>query len=139
LQPVYVLSEKKGQSHLWGLLGSVFLLVGAFVFTCKAADENAAAKRQQTGFALLTECNTQSKGGNYCHYSFTADGRELQGADMAPRTYYYGDTKFVYYDSERPWMNSLDEFAGKAKEDRNYAYAALIAAVVVGLGVLFTK
>jgi hypothetical protein len=112
----------------WGtLFKTVLLLLGALLLGIRAERASDAAKREQTSFGVVTECEHHARAGNYCHYTFSVGDERYIGADPAVSEVEFGHTVQVYYDSQDPRMNSLEDFSAESRRDKKFIYILLFA------------
>ena len=108
------------------LFKTIPLLLGVLFFAYQASRENDAATRQQTSFGILTDCQRSGRGGNRCSYTFSADGEQYIGSSSVATDGKFGDTVEVYYDSQNPTMNALEDFSERSHKARNFVYILLL-------------
>jgi hypothetical protein len=116
-----------------------FFLPFAFFFAFRAAGERDAASRQQTSFGLATECKHSVRGANYCHYTFSAGDERYRGVSQAASDVVFGQTVTVYYDSQHPTMNALEDFSEKSRTDENWLYIFWLVIVAFVAFILYSK
>ena len=122
--------DGKSQRSLWGLI--IFLLFGLSFFSLRAGTETDAASRQQTSFGTVTQCELRGKGAdNYCHYTFPVGDEQYAGVSKTAREVGFGQTVEVYYDSEHPGTNALEDFSQQSRTDRRLEYIFLLALVSI--------
>jgi hypothetical protein len=98
------------------------------------ANQNGVASRQQTSFGAVGECGRHGKGNeNYCHYSFPVGDEIYRGVSQAAPELEIGQTVVVYYDSEDPRYNALEDFSEKSRETKRFfdISVLVLAAIVV--------
>ena len=122
--------DRKPWSSLWPLL---FLLWWPGYFGFRAANQNDVASRQQTSFGAIGECGRRGKGNeNYCHYSFPVGDEVYRGVSQAAPELEIGQTVVVYYDSQDPRSNALEDFSEKSREtQRFFDISVLVLAAIV--------
>jgi hypothetical protein len=130
----------KSRNSPWRAVpGLFFLLAFACFFGVKAAGEKDAATRQQTSFGLVTECTNGAHGGHSCHYSFSAGDEQYIGVSQADSDVVFGRNVTVYYDSEDPTINALEDFSDKSRTDENWLYIFLMVIVVFAALIFYFK
>ena len=121
-------NDGKSWNPLWKLVP--FLAFGVFFFGFRAADQNDAASNQQTSFGTISGCERRGRGNeNYCHYTFPVDDEQYAG--VARSELEFGGTVVVYYDSQDPEVNALEDFNEKSHESRGFFYIFLSVLVAV--------
>jgi hypothetical protein len=69
----------------------------------RAAVENDSARRQQTSFGTIVQCEQRGRGNeNYCQYTFSVGDEQYAGVSTAEQGLRFGQTAMVYYDSQDP-------------------------------------
>jgi hypothetical protein len=92
-------------------------IIGVFLVAPQAMRENTAATRQQTSQGIVTAYEPYNH--NECSYTFTANGRLYSGIRSAATTdVRVGDRVLVYYDSQDPTVNALEDFSEMSHNDR---------------------
>jgi hypothetical protein len=120
----------KSHNSLWRAVpGLLFFVFSACFFGFKAAGEKDAASREQTSFGLVTGCKDSTRGANYCHYTFSAGDEQYRGVSQAASDVVFGQTMTVYYDSQDPTINALEDFSEKSRTDENWLYVFLLLIV----------
>ena len=130
--------RSKNDGTPWHLLWrSVPVLVFCVLFFgYRAGVEGKTASRQRTSFGIIGECERHGRGNdNYCHYTFPVDDEQHVGVDRAESEASFGQTVVVYYDSQDPRVNALEDFSEQSRKNRRFVYIFLLvlAAVVVAI------
>jgi Protein of unknown function (DUF3592) len=132
-QMVFAPSSKndgKSWNPLWKLVPFLVFLV--FFFGFRTADQNDAASNQQTSLGTIGGCEHRGRGNeNYCHYFFPVGDERYTGVNQAGPELESGQTVVVYYDSEDPRVNALEDFTEKSHESRGFFYIFLSVLVAV--------
>ncbi len=126
-------SRNDGKSRpLWPLV-SVLLFCIAF-FGYRAMIENDSASRQQTSFGTILQCEQRGRGNdNYCHYTFPVGDERYAGVSKAGQGLGFGQTAMVYYDSQDPRVNALENFSEQSRTSMRFVYFLLLTlAATVG-------
>ena len=97
--------------------------------------DNSAAKRQQTSHGVVTSYEPSSH--NLCGYTFSVHGKQYKGEASAPtNNVTVGDQVRVYFDSQEPTNNSLEDFSARSQRHQSFAYI-LIGLIAVVAGFIF--
>jgi hypothetical protein len=134
-------NDTKPYSPLWKAVPAfLFLLFFVYQHAVKAAGEKDTASRQETTFADVLDCKAGGKTGKYCHYVFLdSDERSYVGGDLTSSGAEMGQTVNVYYDSQDPSVNALENFSAKSRDDENWAYIFLLLAAGVLASGFYSK
>ena len=126
-----VKDASKPRFRLWGF---VLFTIACTVFYCHLAIvENDTAKRQQTSFATTHQCERRGRGNeNWCHYSFAVGDEWYKGVSQAYPEVTFGQTVVVYYDSQDPRVNGLEDFSVKSRREERFVYILLLVLAVAG-------
>ncbi len=113
----------------WTSWRSLFItfpfVLGVLLVAPRAAREQAAATSQQTSQGVVTAYDRSDH--NQCSYDFSVLGRRYSGRSSADTTdVTVGDHVLVYYDSQDPTMNALEDFSQMSRRDRGFCYFLLI-------------
>src|ERR1700761_5423513 len=104
-------NESAEDSRRWVWLFVLLLLVGAWYFTDKAAQERDQASRQQACFGMIVDCQNSARSAPYCHYTFSVNDKQYMGFSPASSSVHLGQIQNVYYDSQQPMSSSLEELS----------------------------
>ena len=131
--------RSKNDWRSWRSLLITFpFVIGLFLAVPQAIRENAAATRQQTTLGTVTGCEPSNH--NQCSYAFTANGRQYTGKRPAATTdITVGDRVLVYYDSQDPTMNALEDFSEMSHRDMGFAEMLLFAICAFAAVIFFLK
>ena len=128
----------KPWSRVWGFL--LFTIAGIVFYGHLAIVENDTAKRQQTSLGTTDQCERRGKGReNWCHYSFAVGDDWYRGVSQTYPEVTFGQTVEVYYDSQNPRMNALEDFSGKSRKDEHFVYILLLVLAVAGAVILWNE
>ena len=117
-----------------------FLVFGVIFFGYRAANQNDAASKQQTSFATISQCEHRGRGNeNYCHYSFQVGDDWYRGISQAASETELGQTVVVYYDSQNPRINALEDFAEQSRKSMQFFYVSLIVFAAVVAFILWDR
>jgi len=96
--------------------------------------ENDSASRQQTSFGTILQCEQRGRGNdNYCHYTFPVGDEQYAGVSKAGQGLGFGQTAMVYYDSQDPRVNALENFSEQSRTSMRFVYFLLLTlAATVG-------
>ncbi len=113
-------------------------IVGVFFVAPQAIRENSAARRQQTSQGLVTSYEPSQH--NQCRYTFPVQGKRYSGMASAPTTdVAIGDRVLVYFDSQDPTMNALEDFTSMSQRDKGFV-SILIVVIAAFVGfILISK
>jgi hypothetical protein len=104
----------------------------------QAAREQAAATRQQTTPGIVTGYDRSDH--NQCSYDFSVLGRQYSGRRPADTTdVRVGDHVLVYYDSQDPTMNALEDFSAMSRRDRGFCYILFFVIGVFAVVILCAR
>jgi hypothetical protein len=118
-------NDGKSRRPLWPLVS--FLLFGVIFFGYRAAVENDSARRQQTSFGTIVQCEQRGRGNeNYCHYTFPVGDEQYAGVSKAGQGVGFGQTAMVYYDSQNPQVSALEDFSEQSRRSIRFAYFFLL-------------
>ncbi len=100
--------------------------------------ENAASKRQQVSQGVITAYEPSNH--NECRYLFSVGGRQYSGMRPAGTTsVFVGERVTVYYDSQDPTVNAIEDFSEMSRRDRNFVYIVLFVIGAVVAVILYSK
>jgi hypothetical protein len=125
-------SKNSGKSWhpLWKLV--FFLVFAVLLFGFQAVNQNDAASNQQTSFGTIGQCEHRGRGNeNYCHYWFPVGDEQYTGVNKANSELGFGQTVVVYYDSQNPGVNALQDFTEQSRESRRFVYILLLVLAAV--------
>jgi hypothetical protein len=96
--------------------------------------ENDSASRQQTSFGTILQCEHRGRGNdNYCHYTFPVGDEQYEGVSKAGEGLGFGRIATVYYDSQDPGVNALENFSEQSRANVHFVYFFLVTlAGIVG-------
>jgi hypothetical protein len=118
--------DDKSRRSLWPLI--FFLLFGIVFFGYRAAVQNDSASRQQTSFGTIIQCEQRGRGmDNYCHYMFPVGDELYSGVSNAEPGVGYGQKAKVYYDSQDPWVSTLEDFSEQSRTSMHFACFLVLA------------
>jgi hypothetical protein len=118
-------NDGKSRRPLWPLVS--FLLFGVIFFGYRAAVENDLARRQQTSFGTIAQCEQSGRGHeNYCHYTFPVGDEQYGGVNKADQGVGFGQTAIVYYDSQNPRVSALEDFFEQSRKSMRFVYFLLL-------------
>jgi len=120
-------SQNDGKSRRppWSLVA--FLLFCIIFFGYRAAVENDSARRQQTSFGTIVQCEQRGRGNeNYCHYTFPVGDEQYAGVSKAGQGVGFGQTAMVYYDSQNPRVSALEDFSEQSRKSMRFVYFFLL-------------
>jgi hypothetical protein len=118
-------NDGKSRRPLWPLVS--FLLFGIIFFGYRAAVENDSARRQQTSFGTISQCEESGRGHeNYCHYTFPVGDEQYEGVNKADQGVGFGQTAIVYYDSQNPRVSALEDFSEQSRKSMRFVYFLLL-------------
>ena len=120
-------------------MGLGIFLSYALFFGYRAAGHRHVANRQETSFGLVAECKNSGKGANYCHYTFSTEDGQYRGVSQAGSDVVLGQTVTVYYDSQNPALNSLEDFSEMSRTEENWLYVYLSLSIGVVVFIFFSK
>jgi len=128
----------KPGSRLWGF---VLVAIGCIVFYGHLAIvENDTAKRQQTTFGTTNDCESRGRGNeNWCHYTFAVGDDWYKGVSETYPEVTFGQTVQVYYDSQNPGMNALEDYSGRSRKDEHFVYIFLLVLAAAGTVILWNE
>jgi hypothetical protein len=128
----------KPRSRLWGF---ALITVACIVFYVHLAiTENDAARRQRTSFGTTSQCERRGRGlENWCHYSFAVGDNWYRGVSQTYPEVTFGQTVEVYYDSQNPRMNALEDFSAKSRKDERFVYILLLVLAATGTFILWNE
>ncbi len=110
-------------------------VVGLLFTAYDATHENSAAKRQQTSEGLVISYIRSNH--SRCGYTFSVHGKQYSGTASAPTDHVtVGDRVIVYFDSQEPTTNSLEDFSQMRHRNQSFAYI-LIAMIIAVAGFMF--
>jgi hypothetical protein len=135
----YLAHRHKNDWTSWRSLFITFPFVLGVLFVApQAAKEHAAATRQQTSQGVVTAYDRSNH--NQCSYDFSVLGRPYSGRRSADTTdVTVGDHVLVYYDSQDPTMNALEDFSEMSRRDRGFCYMLLFLIGVFAAVVLYAR
>jgi len=111
------------------LIVTLPFVLGVVFIAPQAIKEGSAAKRQQTIQGSVTSYERFNH--NQCQYVFSVWGKQYAGIASAPRDHVtVGDQVRVYFDSQNPTVNSLEDFSQisqRAKRDVYFLVAVIVA------------
>jgi hypothetical protein len=111
---------------------------GILIVASQAVREARAASRQQTSQGVVTAYDRSDH--NQCSYIFSARGTHYTGRRGADTTdVRVGDHVLVYYDSQDPTMNALEDFSQMSRRDQGFCYILLFVIGVVAAFVLYSR
>jgi len=113
-------------------------MVGVLFVAPQALRDECAATRQQMSQGLVTSYERSNH--NLCSYTFSVQGRQYSGAASAPTTLVaVGDRVLVYFDSQDPTINALEDFSSMSRRDRSFVF--MLIEVIAGFAgfILFRK
>jgi hypothetical protein len=118
-------NDGKPRRPLWPLVS--FLLFCIIFFGFRAAVENDSARRQQTSFGTIVQCEQRGRGNeNYCHYTFPVGDEQYAGVSKAEQGVGFGQTAVVYYDSQNPRVSALEDFSEQSRKSMRFVYFLLL-------------
>lgn len=122
----------------WTMTVTLPFLFGVLVVALRAGREDRAARRQQTSQGVVTAYDRSDH--NQCSYNFSALGKPYTGRRSANTTEVtVGDHVLVYYDSQDPAMNALDDFSEMSHRDRSFCYILLFVIGAFPVIILYSK
>jgi hypothetical protein len=127
VSPNYPRSRNDGKSRrrLWPLVS--LLLFCIVFFGYRAAIERDSARRQQTSFGTIVQCEQRGRGNeNYCHYTFPVGDEQYAGVSEAEQGFGFGQTVMVYYDSQNPRISALEDFSERSRKSMRFVYFLLL-------------
>jgi len=135
----YRAHRRKNDWTSWRSLFITFpFVIGVLLVAPQAAREQAAATRQQTSQGVVTAYDRSDH--NQCSYDFSVLGRPYSGRRSANTTdVIVGDHVLVYYDSQNPTMNALEDFSEMSRRDRGFCYILLFVIGVFVAVVLYAR
>jgi hypothetical protein len=108
------------------------LVFAILFFGYRAANENDTAGRQQTSAGTILQCEERGRGhDNYCHYLFPVGDQQYTGVNRADYNINFGETVVVYYDSQNPGVNALEDFKEQSRKNWNFVYILLLVLAAV--------
>jgi Protein of unknown function (DUF3592) len=120
------------------MLVTLPFVFGVLIVAPQAVREAKAASRQQTSQGVVTAYNRSDH--NRCSYTFLAFGRQYAGRRGADTTdVSVGDHVLVFYDSEDPTMNAIEDFSQMSRRDSGFCYYLLFVIGGVAAFVLYSK
>ncbi len=138
-QSVFRFPSKSDWTSWHALWRPAVLIVAASIFSSNATDTYDAASRQQTSLGVLTGCQDAGKGSRSCSYTFSASGRQYTGASSVGLGAHDTQTMTVFFDSQNPQTNSLDDMYADCRKDRNAAYGFGFVAIALVSIVLYSN
>jgi uncharacterized membrane protein YhaH (DUF805 family) len=130
-------NDRKSWHPLWSAV--LVLLFVIFILAFQVAQENKAASLQETSFGIISDCDHSARGGYHCHYTFRVGEKQYAGVSSSTDYLYYGTTTVIYYDSQNPDMNSLEDFSIKSRKDRRAIYIFMLIVVTCFAIILYSK
>jgi hypothetical protein len=113
-------------------------VIGVFFVAPQAVREHTAASRQQTSQGTVTAYELSNH--NQCSYTFEANGRLYGGTRSAATTdVRVGDRVLVYYDSQDPTMNALEDFSEMSHNDRGFVEMLLFVIGAFAAVIFYSK
>jgi hypothetical protein len=113
----------------WGTVW-VFLIVAAAFFVFRAEVEKRHADRQETSFGVIGHCEKRGRSqDDYCSYSFPVGEEQFWGMSKAVQAFSFDRKILVYFDSQDPRVNALEDFPTRSR--RNMRIACLLFLVFV--------
>jgi hypothetical protein len=126
------------RSRLWGFV--IFTIACIVFYGHSAIVENDTATRQQTSFGTTDQCERRGRGyENWCHYSFAVGDDWYRGVSQTYPEVTFGQTVEVYYDSQDPRMNTLEDFSGQSRKDERLVYILLLVLAAAGTFILWNE
>jgi hypothetical protein len=111
---------------------------GVLVVWSQATREAEAASRQQTSQGVVTAYDRSAH--NQCSYTFSVLGRAYTGRRSADTTdVTVGNHVLVYYDSQDPTMNALEDFSEMSHRDGSFCYILIFVIGVFPVIILYAK
>jgi Protein of unknown function (DUF3592) len=121
----YLRNDGTSRRPLWPLVS--FLLFCTIFFGYRAAVENDSARRQQTSFGTIVQCQQRGRGNeNYCHYTFPVGDEKYEGVSKAEQGLEFGQTAMVYYDGQDPQVSALEDFSEQRRKSMRFVYFFLL-------------
>lgn len=135
----YLAHRRKNDWTSWRSLFITFpFVIGLLLVAPDAAKEHAAATRQQTSQGVVTAYDRSDH--NQCSYGFDILGKRYSGRRSADTTdINVGDHVLVYYDSQNPTMNALENFSEMSRRDSGFCYILLFLIGVFVAVVLYAR
>ena len=100
-------------------------IVGMLFVAPQAVRESRAASRQQSTEGRVIGYERSNY--NQCRYTFSVHGRPYGGMRSALTTdVTVGDRVLVYFDSQDPTMNALEDFSAMSQRDKGFVFMLLI-------------
>jgi hypothetical protein len=126
-------SSRNGGRTWWPFI--VFSLFCIVFLGYRAATEKDAASRQKTSSGTIGQCEERGRSNqNYCDYTFLVDDEQYTGVNKAHSGVLFGQTVTVYYDSQDPRINALEDFSEQSRHDLRFAcILGLVLTAVVAL------
>jgi len=118
-------NDGKSWHRLWSLVSVLAFCIVFFGFRAEVAHDSAS--RQQTSFGTILQCEHRGRGnGNYCDYTFPVGDEQYAGVSKAEEGVGFGQTAIVYYDSQDPKVNALENFSEQSRKSRLLVYFFLL-------------
>jgi hypothetical protein len=115
-----------------------FLVFAVLFFGYRAVNQYDTGSRQQTSFGTILLCEERGRGHEpYCHYTFPVGDEQYTGVNRADYELNFGETVVVYYDSQDPGVNALEDFTEQSRKSRSFAYILLLVLAAVVAFVLW--
>jgi Protein of unknown function (DUF3592) len=131
-------NDGKSRRPLWPPVS--FLLFCIIFFGYRAAVENDSARRQQTSFGTIAQCEHRGRGNeNYCHYTFPVGDEQYVGVSRAEQGAMFGQTAMVYYDSQDPRVSALEDFSEQSRRSMRFVYFLLLTLAAVVAFILWDR
>jgi hypothetical protein len=120
------------------MTATIPFVFGVLIVGSEAAREAKAAGRQQTSQGVVTAYDPSDH--NQCSYTFSVLGRPYTGSRSADTTdVTVGNRVFVYYDSQNPTMNALEDFSEMSHRDRSFCFILIFAIGIFPVIILYAK
>lgn len=110
-----------------------FVMCGIIFFGYLAATHHDSATRQQTSLGTIGQCEFRGRGhDNYCHYTFPIGDQQYAGVNKAEPDAGFGQMVTVYYDSQDPSVNALEDFFEQSRKDLRFV-CVLLAVLIFAI------
>lgn len=120
------------------MLVTLPFVLGVLIVASEAVREAKAARSQQQTQGIITAYDRSDH--NQCSYDFEVSGKRYSGRRSAATIdVTVGSHVPVFYDSQEPSVNSLEDFAEMSRRDRDFCYILLFVIGVFPAIILYSK
>lgn len=114
------------------------MVMGLLSVVPQAMREAKTGSRQRTSEGIVTAYARSNH--NQCSYRFSVLGTRFDGRSSAETTdVKVGDHVLVYYDTQNPTANALEDFYKKSRRDRGFCYMLLFVIGIFNAVVVLSK